>query len=121
MTFVIQLRGRHWPESMGWQDTDFVPDDRTPAEWVAVMNEGDPQMEYRVASVVDSRMMLGLDQHEVENLIVALEDRKRYLLTDILRLERCEWTHDIPSLKRDLKAVRGVLARIDTLSKSDVG
>jgi hypothetical protein len=105
---------------MGWQDTDFQPDDRTPAEWVAKMNEGDPQIEYRVVSVVDGRMMLGLDQHEVENIIVALEDRKRYLLTDILRLERCEWTQDIPSLKRDLMAVRGVLARIDTLSKSDV-
>lgn len=79
MTFTIQMRGRHWPESMGWQDTDFQPDDCTPAEWVAKMNEGDPQIEYRIApalqvadDVVKSIDLTAREQFVIE---VALDRR----------------------------------------------
>lgn len=52
MSYVIQMRGRAWPQSMCWQDTTFRPDDRGPDEWVALMNGGDPEIEYRVVYLV---------------------------------------------------------------------
>lgn len=71
MTFVIQMRGRHWPESMGWQDTTFVPDDCTPAEWVAKMNDGDPQIEYRLVSDVVQCPQFDLrERHTIEVLLL---------------------------------------------------
>ncbi len=64
---VIQMRGRHWPESMGWQDTGFQPDDCTPAEWVAKMNDGDPQIEYRLSpGVVKCVALTAREQFVVE-------------------------------------------------------
>jgi hypothetical protein len=108
MTFMIQLRCRQWPESMGWQDTDFVPDDCTPAEWVAKMNDGDPQIEYRVVAFVDGRMMLGLDRCEVEVVVSALNK-----LGDDLK-DHVAWGSRVA--ERRLAVVRTVLARIRVLS-----
>jgi len=70
MTYVIQLRVREWPESMGWQDTDFQPDECTPAEWVAKMNDGDPQIEYRLFS--DAVPRLDFDCRECHTIEVLL-------------------------------------------------
>jgi hypothetical protein len=69
MACVIQMRGRHWPDSMGWQDTDFVPDDRSPVEWVAMMNDGDPQILYRIApSQVKAGPMTGTSVVQVSDV-----------------------------------------------------
>jgi hypothetical protein len=108
MTFVIQLRGRHWAESMGWQDMDFVPDDRTPAEWVAMMNEGDPQIEYRLSPVVNGRMFLGLDEPEVVVVVDGLKELAELLSDDVA------WGS--ATAERRLSTIRTVLLRIDALS-----
>jgi len=117
MTFVIQMRGREWPESMGWQDTTFVPDGCTPAEWVDKMNDCDPQIEYRVGSVVDGRMMLGLDQRDVKNVILALEDRYFCLRAVIEEREVVGWP--VGDREKDSRAILAIIRRIDALSKGD--
>jgi hypothetical protein len=71
MTFVIQMRGREWPESMGWQDTTFLPEGRTPAEFVAFMNDADPQIEYRLVSDVVQCSQFDLrERHTIEVLLL---------------------------------------------------
>lgn len=102
---VIQLRGRHWPESMGWQDTDFVPDDCTPAEWVSKMNEGDPQIEYRLSPDTVDRISVGFDGREIDAVVDGLK-----LLLESLE-DSVAWGS--ASAERRVVTVRAVLSRID--------
>ncbi len=115
MKCVIQVRGREWPESMGWQDTDFQPEDCTPAEWVAKMNDGDPQIEYRVNEVFDD---VTFNLVELGNVLEALDLRKAYLVNEIKESEAADWDLDLPGLRKDLDVVNALVRRLERLERA---